>query len=141
MIDFYTEGAKVGITFHGIDSFLLITYFVLEMIILFTTGSLFIHKLVIWINLRREIKKIIPKWWKVDSVRILSINRTSTGFEVFVKATNKINKNWSNDYVIVNQWGKIKSEKLTTRIKLEDREQELEIKEWQRNKVLENIGI
>lgn len=141
MIDVYHHGSQIGISLHGWGGFLIITYFVLEMVFLFLTKSLLIHKLFIWLRLRRQVKQLIPKWWKISQISLITIERKSTGFEVYVQVKNKITNNWTNDYVIVNWFGKIKNQKLTKLIKSHDVGEELKIKEWMRNKVLEDIGI
>lgn len=141
MIDFYQHGTQIGISLHGWGGFLLITYFVLEMCFLFLTKSLIVNKLIIWINVRRQVKKLIPRWWQISKISLITIERKSTGFEVYVQVKNKINNNWTNDYIIVNWFGKIKNQKLLKSIKSHDDGEELKIKEWQRNKVLEDIGI
>ena len=141
MIDFYQHGSQIGISLHGWGGFLLITYFVLEMVFLFLTKSLLIHKLFIWFNLRRQLKKMIPNWWKISKISLITINRKSTGFEVYVQVKNKINNNWTNDYIIVNWLGVIKNQKLLKSIKSHDVGEEFKIKQWQRNKILEDIGI
>lgn len=141
MIDFYQHGTQIGISLHGWGGFLLITYFVLEMCFLFLTKSLIVNKLIIWINVRRQVKKLIPRWWQISKISLITIERKSTGFEVYVQVKNKITNNWTNDYVIVNWFGKIKNQKLTKLIKSHDVGEELKIKEWMRNKVLEDIGI
>lgn len=141
MIDFYQHGTQIGISLHGWGGFLLITYFVLEMCFLFLTKSLIVNKLIIWINVRRQVKKLIPRWWQISKISLITIERKSTGFEVYVQVKNKINNNWTNDYIIVNWFGKIKNQKLLKSIKSHDTGEELKIKEWQRNKVLEDIGI
>lgn len=141
IINVYTQGSQVGISLHGLGGFFLITYFVLEVVFLFLSKSLLVHKLFIWIRLRRQIKKLIPGWWEISKISLITINRKSVGFEVYVQVKNKINNNWTNDYVIVNSWGRIRSQKLTKLIKSHDVGEELKIKEWQRNKILEDIGI
>ena len=83
MIDVYQHGSNIGISLHGWGGFLLITYFVLEMVFLFLTKSLLIHKLFIWFRVRREVKKLIPKWWKLDKVNVLTIERVNTRYKVF----------------------------------------------------------
>jgi len=142
MIDFYQHGSQIGISLHGWGGFLLITYFVLEMVFLFLTKSLLIHKLFIWFNLRRQLKKMIPNWWKISKISLITINRKSTGFEVYVQVKSKlVVSDWTNDYVVVDWLGRIKHQKIIEGIKYYDDRKSDEIKSWQRNKILEDIGI
>lgn len=142
MIDIYTQGSQIGISIHGLSGFFLLTYFIIEMIFLFSTKSLLIHKILIYIRLHKELKKVIPVWWKVDQINILTIERKSIGYEVYVKVSSKIEKRrWTNDFVIVDHFGRIKSHSLSKSIKINDRGKEMEIKKWKRNKMLKDIGI
>lgn len=141
MIDVYQHGSNIGISLHGWGGFLLITYFVLEMVFLFLTKSLIIHKLIIWFKVRREVIKLIPNWWKIDSVNILTIERLNTGYKVYVQIKSKLSNDWTNDHIIVNWLGKIKNQKLIEGIKYYDDRKSDEIKRWKRNNTLENIGI
>lgn len=141
MIDIYQQGSQVGISLHGWGGFLLITYFFIEMVFLFTTKSLIFHKLFICFRLRKEVKKIIPNWWKVDKVNALTIEKMNTGYKVYVQIKSKLNKEWTNDHIIVDWSGKIKNQKLTENIKYYDDRKSDEIKRWKRNNTLENIGI
>lgn len=141
MIDIYQQGSQVSISLHGWGGFLLITYFFIEMVFLFTTKSLILHKLFICFRLRKEVKKIIPNWWKVDKVNALTIEKMNTGYKVYVQIKSKLNKEWTNDHIIVDWSGKIKNQKLTENIKYYDDRKSDEIKRWKRNNTLENIGI
>lgn len=141
MIDVYSQGSQVGVVLSGVSGFLLITYIVLELVFLSLTGSFLFHKLFLWHRVRKELNKIIPKWWKVYSVNPLTIQRKSGGFEVYVKVVSRINGSWTNDHIKVNWWGKVLDETLTKAIAFEDRSMDSEIKSWQRNKALEDIGI
>lgn len=141
MIDVYANGSQIGISLHGWGGFLLITYFFIEMVLLFTTKSLLIHKLFICFRLRKEVKKIIPNWWKVDKINALTIERMNTGYKVYVQINSKLDNEWTNDYIIVDWLGRIKNQKLIEGIKYYDDRKSDEIKRWKRNSTLENIGI
>lgn len=143
MIDVYTHGSQVGISLHGFGGFLLLLYFTIEMVFLFTTKSLLIHKLFLWFRVSREVRKIIPNWWMVHSVHPMTITKKSTGFEVYIeiKSNIKSNKRLVSDWIICDFWGRIKYQVLIKRIKSEDVEHVEEIKSWKRDKALENIGI
>lgn len=141
MLDFYQNGSEISLTLQGLGGFLLLTYFVLEMIILFFTQSLFIHKILIYITLSRQIKKSIPNWWKLSKINIVTIQKTSSGFEVYVNIKNKINDDWINEKITIDWIGRIKCDKIKKSIEKVDNRIRLEIKEWNRNKILQDIGL
>jgi hypothetical protein len=140
MIDVYQHGSNIGISLHGWGGFLLITYFVLEMVFLFLTKSLLIHKLFIWFRVRREVKKLIPKWWKLDKVNVLTIERVNTRYKVYVQLRSRLMvSDWTNDHIIVDWLGSIKNQKLIEGIKYYDDRKSDEIKRWKRDNILEKI--
>jgi hypothetical protein len=143
MIDVYTHGTEVGISFTNLGGFLLLNYLVFEIIILFRTKSPLIHKLFFWLMVRREVKKIIPDWWDINSIRFVSISKKGAGWIVYVELRSNIpsNKRWVSDWVICDFWGRIKDQVLIKRIKSEDKYHVEEIKSWKRDKALEDIGI
>jgi hypothetical protein len=142
MIDIYTHGSQVGLSIHGWGGLLLLSYFVLDVISLFVTKSLIAHKILIWFRVRRKVKKMIPNWWKVDSVNILTIERLNTGYKVYVQISSKLMKSdWTNDYIIVDWLGRIKNQKIIEGIKYYDDRKSDEIKRWKRDNILEKIGI
>lgn len=142
MIEFYSNGTQIGFSLHGWGGIILLSYFVLEMVSLFITKSIIIHKLFIWFRLRRQVKKMIPNWWKIDVVNIVTIERLNTGYKVYVQIKSKlVVSDWTNDYVIVDWLGRIKHQKIIEGIKYYDDRKSDEIKSWQRNKALEDIGI
>lgn len=141
MIDFYTHGSQIGISIHGFSGFLLMVYIITDIVFLFTTKSLLIHKLFIWLRLRKMVKKILPAWWKIQTINPLTIEKVGSGYRVYIQVKNKINGEMTNDYIIVDYLGRIKKHKLTESMKFYDRGLMGEIKQWQRNKILENIGI
>jgi hypothetical protein len=155
MIDIYTNGSQVGLSIHGLGGLLLLSYFVLDVISLFATKSLIIHKILIWLRLRREVKKLIPNWWRVDTINILTIerchyqrgNKFLVGYRVYVKIKTKIIKSnpstldWTNDWIIVDRLGRIKHQKLIENIKWYDDRNVDKIKRWKRDNRLNDLGI
>lgn len=142
MIDIYTHGSQVGLSIHGWGGLLLLSYFVLDVISLFATKSLIIHKILIWFRVRREVKKLIPNWWSIDEVNIVTIERLNTGYKVYVLIRSKLMKSdWTNDHIIVDWLGRIKNQKLIEGIKYYDDRSEDKIKRWKRDNILEKIGI
>ena len=140
MIDFYSNGSQIGFSLHGWGGVILLSYFVLDVVSLFITKSLIIHKILIWFRVRREVKKMIPNWWSIDRVNIVTIERVNTGYKVYVQIRSKLMKSdWTNDHIIVDWLGRIKNQKLIEGIKWHDDRSEDKIKKWKRNNILEKI--
>jgi hypothetical protein len=154
MIDIYSQGSQIVVfSLHGWGGILLLCYIALELVSLFTTRSLIIHKILIWFRVRREVKKIIPNWWKIDIINILTIerchyqrgNKFLVGYRVYVKIKTKIIKSnpstldWTNDCIIVDRLGRIKHQKLIENIKWYDDRNVDKIKRWKRDNILEKI--
>jgi hypothetical protein len=142
MIDVYSNGSQIGLSLHGWGGMLLASYFFLEVINLFITKSLIIHKILIWFRVRREVKKLIPNWWRVDTINILTIERLNTRYKVYVQIRSKLmGSAWTNDYVIVDWLGGIKNQKLIEGIKYYDDRSVDKIKRWKRDNRLNDLGI
>lgn len=142
MIDIYTHGSQVGISIHGWGGIILLSYFVLDVVSLFATKSLIIHKILIWFRVRREVKKLIPNWWSIDEVNIVTIERLNTGYKVYVLIRSKLMKSdWTNDHIIVDWLGGIKNQKLIEGIKYYDDRSVDKIKQWKRDNRLNDLGI
>jgi hypothetical protein len=142
MIDVYSNGSQIGLSLHGWGGMLLASYFFLEVINLFITKSLIIHKILIWFRVRREVKKLIPNWWRVDTINILTIEILNTGYKVYVQIRSKLmGSAWTNDYVIVDWLGRIKNQKLIEGIKYYDDRSVDKIKRWKRDNRLNDLGI
>lgn len=153
MIDFYSNGSQIGFSIHGWVGILLLCYIALELVSLLISRSLIIHKILIWFRVRREVKKIIPNWWEIDIINILTIerchyqwgNKFLVGYRVYVKIKTKIYKShpstldWTNDWIIVDRLGRIKHQKLIENIKWYDDRNVDTIKIWKRDNILEQI--
>lgn len=156
MIDFYSQGSQIGFSIHGWGGILLLCYIALEILNLFITKSLLTHKIFLWFRARREVKKLIPNWWKIDKVNLITIerchyqqgNKFPVGYKVYVKIKTKLIESyplttldWTNDWIIVDRLGRIKHQKLIEGIKWHDDRNSDKIKSWKRNKSLEDIGL
>lgn len=155
-MNIYTQGSNIGIT---IDSWfvLIISFFILFEFVQFMLSKTFLtHKIFLWFRARREVKKLIPNWWVVDKVRLITIERCHyqqgnefpVGYMVYVKIKSKLIKSYpvttldfTNDWIIVDRLGRIKHQKLIEGIKWHDDRNSDKIKSWKRNKSLEDIGI
>ena len=151
MIDFYQSGSEIGFTINGIYGAFLLVYVIIEISFYLITKTLLIHKLFLGLRVRYQIKNILPKWWYINKISYLSINKNSIQnrlhdyygkYEVYIEVRSKANDlSFTNDWIKVNWLGKIVKEDLLSNIELEDNRYKNEIKQWSRNNALEEIGI
>ena len=145
MIDFFQEGSNIGFSLHGWSGALLLIYIMIEISFLIISKSFLIHKIFLWFVVRNKIRKVIPKWWSIDRISLLTIYKRNSNYEVFVKLTYKPSEDIStNDYVKVNFFGEMIEDAefgLLENIKLRDMCRETQIKQWSRDNTLEQLGI
>ena len=145
MIDFFHEGSNIGFSLNGWSGALLLIYIMIEISFLIISKSFLIHKIFLWFVVRNKIRKVIPKWWSIDRISLLTIYKRNSNYEVFVKLTYKPSEDIStNDYVKVNFFGEMIEDAefgLLENIKLRDMCRETQIKQWSRDNTLEQLGI
>lgn len=153
MIDFFYESSNIGFSLSGVSGFLLLFYIITEIFIFGITRTFIIHKLILGLRVRYQIKKMLPDWWYIEKISYLSINRREGEHEVYVRVRSKIptggrhiaiygdNTCTTNDWVKVNWLGTIKRQSLMASIFSEDINHQSQIKQWSREKTLEKIGI
>lgn len=154
MIDFFHEGSNIGFSINGINGVVLLIYLIIEISFFALTKTFLIHKLFLGLRVRNQVKKTLPKWWSIQKISYLTINRNKIQnqihddygrYEVYVELKSKLSTDdniiQTNDYIKVNWLGKIFREDLISNVELYDNRYKKEIKQWLRNKTLEEIGI
>ena len=151
MIDFFHQGSNIGFSLNGWSGFLLLIYILIEFSFFIITKTFLIHKIIIGIRVRNQIKKMLPDWWYIEKLSFITINKRQGEYEVFVRVRSKIptgghhiygdNTCTTNDWIKVNWLGSINRQSLMASIFVEDKLHENEIKQWSREKSLEKIGI
>jgi hypothetical protein len=145
MIDFFQEGSNIGFSLNGWSGALLLIYIIIEISFLIISKSFLIHKIFLWFVVRNKIRKVIPKWWSIDRISLLTIYKRNSNYEVFVKLSYKPSGDIStNDYVKVNFFGELVEDaefSLLESIKLKDMWRKDQIKQWSRDNTLEKLGI
>ena len=162
MIDFFHEGSNVGFSLNGVSGLLLLLYIIIEIGFYFITKTFLIHKMIMGLSVRNQIKKMLPGWWYIEKISYLTINKNDgfvfgggLEYQVFIRVKSKIPNGFhqicednkkvlfgtTNDWVKVNWLGTIKRQSLMASIFVEDKLHENEIKQWSREKALEKIGI
>jgi hypothetical protein len=108
---------------------------------------LFIHKLFIYFKIKRELKKLLPPWWCIKSIELLSIHKKTKylvsppGIKLQVDFKIKEgNPSWCiNKEVTVTNFGKVIDglDNLDIEVRISDDIK----KKYKRNSILEELGI
>ena len=167
MINFFHEGSNIGFSLSGVSGFILLFYVLIEICFFIVTKPFLIHKMIMGLRVRSQIKKMLPNWWYIEKMSYLTINRSTKfsivdpllatwsfqypEYQVYVKVRSKIstgsyhiyrfNTCTTNDWFKVNWLGTIKRQSLMASIFSEDINHQSHIKQWSREKALEKIGI
>ena len=163
MINFFHEGSNIGFSINGWSGALLLIYVMIEFAFFILTKTLLIHKFFLGLRVRYQVKKMIPKWWYIQEISYFTINKVNKNkicnelninvsiYEVYIKVRSKVptggrqiygdNTCYANDWIKVDWLGRIRKEDLISWIESEDDKHQKEIKQWSRNKALEEIGI
>ena len=154
MFSFYHEGSQLGLSINGWSGALLLIYVMIEFAFFIATKTLLIHKLFLGLKVRYQVRKVLPKHWYIHKISYLTINRNKIQnqihddygrYEVYVELKSKIstdnNSIDTNDWIKVNWLGEIFREDLISNIEFYDSKYQKEIKQWSRDKALEEIGI
>jgi hypothetical protein len=151
MINFFQEGSNIGFSINGWFGVFLLLYILIEFSFFIITKTLLIHKIIIGIRVRNQIKKMLPDWWYIQELSYFTINKMKGEYEVYVRLRSKIptgghhiygdNTCTTNDWVEVNWLGTIKRQSLMASIFSADIDHQSHIKQWSREKALEKIGI
>ena len=145
MIDFFHHGSNIGFSLNGVSGLLLLFYVLIEICFFIVTKTFLIHKMIMGLRVRNQIKKMLPDWWYIEKISYLTINKRQGEYQVYVKVrsmlTNSLYVDTTNDWVKVNWLGTIKRQSLMASIFSADIDHQSEIKQWSREKALEKIGI
>ncbi len=153
-MNFYLEGSMVGLSIYSWYGVLFFVYLIFEIVSLVTTKMSLIHKLIILPFIVYQIKKMIPRHWKVKGLSLFFFmkRRTFNNFEMYlefvtnlklenVKEIYIVNPSITNDFISVNFFGKLLSKKFVENIHKKDLVFSNEIKRFNRNEKLKDLGI
>jgi hypothetical protein len=142
MINFFHEGSNIGFSLNGWSGFFLFLYITIEIFFLVVTKASFTHKIFITLRVFTQLKKKIPKHWHISKINLISINRKSHNvYECYVRVDSKYIDLWTNDFIEVNKWGTIIKTDVLYKIKYYDNDFSDKVKQYNRDKALEKIGI
>ena len=154
MIDFFQHGSNIGFSINGWSGALLLIYIMIEFAFFIITKTLLIHKIFLGLRVRYQVRKVIPNHWYIKRISYLTINKNRIKnqihddygrYEVYIELKSKIstdnNSIDTNDWIKVNWLGQIFREELMSNIEFYDNRYQKEIKQWSRDKALEEIGI
>jgi len=143
MIDFFQEGSNIGFSLSGVSGFILFIYILIEIFFLIITKTFFIHKLLISTRIIIQIRKKMSKHWHISRISLITINKKSNNiYECYVKVKSKYaSELWTNDFIEINRWGTIIESELFYKMKSYDNDFSDKVKQYNRDKALEQIGI
>jgi hypothetical protein len=131
--------------------FLFILYLIIEITFYIVTKAFLSHKFFLGLQVRYQIKNMLPDWWYIEKISYFTINKLEGEYKVYVRVRSKIptggrhiygdNTCTTNDWVKVNWLGTIKRQSLMASIFSEDINNQSHIKQWSREKTLEQLGI
>ena len=143
MISFFHDGSQIGISI-GIYGVLLVSYIIMEVTVIIATKISLIRKSIIYFRVYLQLKKILPKWWKIKKINYFTISKSDLNPHIcdcFI-TIKSIYNDISNSSIKVSKLGKLSDiTSLQSSIKYYDRLNEDKIKQFKRNNILENIGI
>jgi hypothetical protein len=143
MINFFHEGSNIGFSLSGVSGFILFIYILIEIFFLIITKTFFIHKLLISTRIIIQIRKKMSKHWHISGISLITINKKSHNiYECYVKVKSKYaSELWTNDFIEINRWGTIIKSELFYKMKSYDNDFSDKVKQYNRDKALEQIGI
>lgn len=141
---FFHNGTTIGFSLSGVSGLLILIYLIIEISSLLVTRVFFWRKLVIGFRVWNQVRKTIPKWWKIKGISITigkkENNLLDWNYECYVEVQSKYSELfWTNDYVKTNKWGKIVRCDLYDEIKSYDRGNEDKIKQWNRDQIINDL--
>ena len=132
---------------------LALTTFIVTFVIfnLLTSSIFFVYKIFLYIRLRKNIKKMLPAWWKIKSISYITMRKIGhKQYEAFISVKSLIDETLTNDYVNFDNKGNIQKGtspfNLLDRIGLYDSFVEPELlknrkKELLRNESFKELGL
>ena len=153
-MNFYLEGSMVGLSISSWLGVLFLIYFIFEIVSLVTTKMSLAHKIIILPFIIYQIKKSIPRHWQIKRLILFFFlrRRSKNNFEIYlefvtnlklenVKEIYVVNPSITNDFISVNFFGKLISRKFIENIHKKDLIFSNEIKQFNRNEKLKDLGI
>lgn len=148
MVDFYTNDSVVGVALSGWTSVIILTYILFEYLNWVNTRLFFFRKIFIYFKVRKNIKSIIPSWWNIKSISILTMSKRkgNSNIEVYFKLRYK-NKTPIPFGVLSDTLAYRNGKIRTTSVFLLERIDELDSinkinkVQMKRDKILEDLGI
>ena len=140
MINFFHDGNNIGFSISGVFGLIFLCFLIYEMGFFIFTRTFTIHKIYLSIVVRRQIKLMIPKWWKTH-INFIFTNKRDKYYGIYVKFNRRFNDGRTVHFIKVNSVGKIIESDFVNAINQHDQKYQSEIKQWLRNKALEDIGI
>lgn len=140
---FYINGSTVGVSITSIWALLFLLYVMFELISYGITRIFLLHRLFLTYRVKKLVRRSIPDYWSVK-ISNLSILKSDTKHKYYfqVDMVNKITNQTINEFISVSFLGSILTMSIINfRIGVMDSNYESEIKQWNRDKVLNKLGV
>jgi len=142
-MEVYSHGGVVGFVLSGWVGLLFIIWIFSEIMSLITSRMFFIRKLFIYFRLRNKMSKMIPHWWKISHIDIITMRKTDNGFiETYIKIKSKLDSDvWTNNWLVIDKDISLIECDLFDRLKREDDRLGVNPTQLNREKMLSDLGI
>jgi len=148
MIDFYTDGSTVGVALSGWTSIVLISYILFEYVNWSVTRLFFFRKIFIYFKVRKYINSIIPSWWGIKKISLLTMSKRkgNSNVEILFEVTYNIKLSPPKPLtgvsdILVYRNGKIISTSFVLKERIDELDNKINKVQMKRDKVLEELGI
>lgn len=153
-MNFYLDGYTLGLSVSTWSGAFLFLYLLIEILFFITTRMFLLHKLVVLPYVYYQIRKSMPKYWKIKNIMWFSLmkRKSFNKFEMFLELETILSKDsfseiilinplYINDEITINFFGKITEEMFTKNIKEKDLILKSEVKQFNREEKLKDLGI
>src|ERR1022692_1438160 len=97
MINFFHSGSIVGVDLPNANLYItwsLLMFLSVEFSCIVITRIELFHKIYIYFRVKSQIKKIIPNWWRLDSVSFVTIDKLDKKIGAHIKVSSKVGKSF-----------------------------------------------
>jgi len=121
----------------------LIFYLVMEFGFYFYTKCTLMQMLLVNINIRKRIEKVIPPWWEVvECTGLCGINRPFLKYRVWVRFKVKSSNEYLSDWVLLDRLGRVEDAHiLRDRLHNSEKATDSDKMIYSREKLLNDLGI
>jgi len=143
MIDFYSQGSNIGVALTGHTSLFIFLFLILSSALYSKTKVFPFHRFILFIGFLKSVRKIIPEYYRITLVGYFTTSKESKNcYRAFIKVRSRLDKSiWTCDWVEIDKLGRIIKTDLTKSIDNQSQKYKSEIKEFNRNKKIKELGL